>query len=130
MTPIFCQTTQREHVLSKNIALMEHQRYSASLSSMAQSSVFTPDNYNKARASSSSAMKPTEESRRQLMLQKAIMAGQSRSNSPPGCKDEHSTTDCFLAFGFGGRLHSGGEQLRPCVWFFTPAARLALQHRR
>jgi len=48
-------------------------RSSASLSSMAQSSVFTPDNYNEALEHLARTMKRTEESRRQLMLQRAIM---------------------------------------------------------
>jgi hypothetical protein len=46
---------------------------STSLSSMAQSSVFTLDNYNGALEHLAQTMKRTEESRRQVMLQRAIM---------------------------------------------------------
>jgi hypothetical protein len=63
-------TAQMTHQVSNGLPS------SGSLSSLHQAAVFTPDNYNEALKHLAQTMKRTEESRRQVMLQRALITQQ------------------------------------------------------
>lgn len=94
---------------------------SASLSSMGQSSVFTLENYNEALEQLAKTMKRTEESRRQVMLQRAMIAQQEeeqRNAEEQAMAFRAASMRSQMNTGFEG-MNNGSSALSGAAGFFT-----------